>query len=199
MSTEAASSYGFQKAVAYFSNKNFARLGYNDEHVGGLDATENKALTLTVTKDEEGNIQITGESQGDKKPLTGITSITLNGDKTGLVMIANGGETWNLKLHSNPLRGTYKDAAGNTLTFSRYVMRYTLSGEETFYVVDIDGHHAKLLSNNTNSGAHGNTTFGFRQYVFLGANLYFKWDVDLTGVPKWNGTPFCEYVPFVEE
>lgn len=198
MSTESASSYGFKKAVAYFTNKNFARLGYNDEHVGGLDATENKALTLTVTKDKDGNIQITGESEEDTKPLTGITSITLNGDKSGLVMVANGGEIWNLKPYNNPLRGTYKDAAGNTLTFGRYVMKYTLSGEETFYVADIDEVHAKILSNDTNSGAHGNTTFGFRQYVFLGANLYFKWDVDLPGVPKWSGTAFCEYVPFVE-
>ena len=198
MSTSDTSTYGFIKAVAYFTDKKFARLGYNNEHVGGLDAIENKALTLNVTKDKDGNIQITGESEEDTKPLTGITSITLNDDKSGLVMVANGGETWNLKPYNNPLRGTYKDAAGNTLTFGRYVMKYTLSGEESFYVADIDGHHAKILSNETNSGAHGNTTFGFRQYVFLGANLYFKWDVDLPGVPKWSGTAFCEYVPFVE-
>ena len=198
MSTDSPSTYNYIKAVAYFTDKKFARLGYNNDDVGGLDATENKALTLTATKDEEGNIQITGESEKKKMPLTGITSITLNDDKSGLVMVANGGEIWNLKPYNNPLRGTYKDAAGNTLTFGRYVMKYTLSGEETFYVADIDGHHAKILSNGTNSGPHGNTTFGFRQYVFLGDNLYFKWDVDLPGVPKWSGTAFCEYVPFVE-
>ena len=201
MSTDAASSYGFQKAIAYFADKKFARLGYNNDDVGGMDATENKALTLTVAKDEDGNIQITGESQGNKKPLTGIKSITLNGDKTGLVMVANGGETWNLKLHSNPVYGTYKDSAGNILTFGRYVMKYTYSGEEAFYVADIDETHIKVLSNNTNSGAHGNTTFGFRHYLknFDNGLLYVKWDVDLPGVPKWNGTAFCEYVPFVEE
>ena len=201
MSTDAASSYGFQKAIAYFADKKFARLGYNNDDVGGMDATENKALTLTVAKDEDGNIQITGESQGNKKPLTGIKSITLNGDKTGLVMVANGGETWNLKLHSNPVYGTYKDSAGNILTFGRYVMKYTYSGEEAFYVADIDETHIKVLSNNTNSGDHGNTTFGFRHYLknFDNGLLYVKWDVDLPGVPKWNGTAFCEYVPFVEE
>lgn len=181
MSTEAASSYGYQKAIAYFADKKFARLGYNNNDVGGMDATENKALTLTVTKDEDGNIQITGESQGDKKPLTGITSITLNEAKTELVMVANGGETWNLKQHSNPVRGTYKDSAGNTITFGRYVMKYSYSGEEAFYVADIDETHIKVLSNNSNSGDHGNTTFGFRHYLkdFEKGILYVKWDTNL--------------------
>ena len=155
---------------------------------------------MDYTKDKDGNIQITGESEEDTKPLTGITSITLNDDKSGLVMVANGGETWKLQPYNNPLRGTYKDAAGNTLTFGRYVMKYTLSGEKSFYVADIDKTHVKILSNETNSGAHGNTTFGFRQYAFLegNPNLYVKWDVNLPGVPKWSGTPYCEYVPFVE-
>ena len=198
MSTKSASSYGFQKAVAYFTDKKFARLGYCNEDAlapgkTGMDATENKALTLTVTKDEKGSILITGESEKYKKPLTGITSITLNGDNSGLVMVANGGETWNLKPYNNPLRGTYKDSAGNILTFGRYVMNYTYSGEKAFYVADIDKTHVKVEINATNSGAHGDTTFGFRHYTFLEGdpNLYVKWDTNL--VDK-NGVKLATYL-----
>lgn len=205
MSTGAASSYGFTTAVAYFTDKKYTRLGYNTEHVNGLDATENKDLTLTATKDEEGNIQIAGG--GPRKPLNSITSITLNGDKTGLVMVANGGETWNLKPYNNPVRGTYKDSAGNILTFGRYVMKYTYSGEEAFYVVDnINGKHIHVANNETNSGTHGDTTFGHRQFDFLGTPiLYIKWDtnlVDKNGVKLatfMDAGKYYTYTPVSEE
>ena len=205
MSTEAASSYGFTTAAAYFTDKKYTRLGYNKEHVNGLDATENKALTLTATKDEEESIQITGG--GPRMPLNDITSITLNGDKTGLVMVANGGETWNLTPYNNPVRGTYTDSAGNILTFGRSVMKYTYSGEEAFYVVDnIDGQHIHVANNETNSGSHGDTTFGHRQFDFLGTPiLYIRWKtnlVDKNGVKLatfMDAGQYYTYTPVSEE